>query len=296
MEYTKPALTIEELADLLLQRGLIADRATLIDRLRVVSFYRLSGYLHPFRNDDDSLRPGTTLEMVWRRYTFDRRLRLIVLDAIERVEVALRAQMVQEHVRRHGPFGYTNPANLPKLNSDQYGRLLTRIDNEIDHSHEVFVRHFLTKYGDRHRYLPLWMASEIMSYGAMFMFFSGVEPGIKRVIAGTYGVPDEVLFSWLNVLNMVRNTCAHHGRLWNREFGIRPLLPNARKYPQWHEPVAIPNHRVFAVLTILKYLTKTIAPQSCWPKRLRVLIAEYDDIPRRSMGFPERWDASPLWQ
>jgi abortive infection bacteriophage resistance protein len=140
------------------------------------------------------------------------------------------------------------------------------------------------------------MAAEIVPFGVTFSFFTGVEPDIKREIALIYGIPDAVLFSWLNVLNMARNICAHHGRLWNRELGIKPLIPNTRKHPQWHFPVTVPNHRVFAILTILKHMTAVIAPQSRWPQRVRDLLKEYPEIPRLSMGFPAEWEKSPIWR
>src|SRR6266508_2779501 len=98
MEYPKQALTFEQQADLLISRGLIADRNLLINRLRSVNYYRFSGYLYPFRNSDDTFHSGTTFEKVWRHYTFDRRLRVIVMDAIERVEVAVRTQTVYHFV------------------------------------------------------------------------------------------------------------------------------------------------------------------------------------------------------
>ncbi len=91
MKYAKPPLTLEQQAELLLSRGMRGDRATMIDRLAVVNYYRLSGYWHPFRNSgDDTFRPNTTFTNVWQRYAFDRRLRLLVIDAIERIEVAVR--------------------------------------------------------------------------------------------------------------------------------------------------------------------------------------------------------------
>ncbi|HOE67707.1 MAG TPA: Abi family protein [Candidatus Hydrogenedentes bacterium] len=296
MKYIKLALTYTEQADLLLGRGLSADREALIARLRSVNYYRLSGYLYPFRNPDDTFRAGTTLDAVWQHYTFDRRLRLIVLDGIERVEVAIRTQLVYEHVHRHGPFGYVVPANLPKLNGQRFDEFMARVYSETQRSHEIFVKHFQEKYGDQHGYLPLWMAVEIVPLGLVFTLFTGVEPAIKRSIARQYDIPDKVLFSWLGVLNGVRNICAHHGRLWNRELGFKPLLPNRHKHPTWHTPVTIPNNRVFAILTILKYMLGFVAPQSQWPQRLQHLLDEYPDIPRKNMGFPVNWEECPIWQ
>src|SRR5277367_3352549 len=102
VKYTKPVLSFEQQADQLLNRGLEADRARLIETLSRVSYYRLSAYWHPFKQPDESFAPATTLDMVWRRYTFDRQLRLLVMDAIERVEVAiLRTLMVEHHARKY---------------------------------------------------------------------------------------------------------------------------------------------------------------------------------------------------
>ena len=64
VKYSKPALTYQQQADLLLRRGLAADREELIGRLKVVSYYRLSGHWYPLRNPDDTLQPGTTLDRV----------------------------------------------------------------------------------------------------------------------------------------------------------------------------------------------------------------------------------------
>ncbi len=116
MKYTKPALTLEEQADLLLNRGMAGDRNIMIARLRTVGYYRLSGYWFPFRKTDESFKEGTSFETVWNRYAFDRRLRLLVMDAIERIEVAVRSELAHYHSLHFGPFGYaTDHGTLPKL-------------------------------------------------------------------------------------------------------------------------------------------------------------------------------------
>ncbi len=124
MRYSKPLLPFSDQADLLISRGLVApSKSDVIEKLKVVSYYRLSGYWFPFRiAGSNDLTPGTTLDTVWRRYTFDRQLRLLVLDAIERVEVAIRTQIVNQHTHKYGPFGYVDRLNLPGLNrSDHRG-------------------------------------------------------------------------------------------------------------------------------------------------------------------------------
>ncbi|MHC4906436.1 MAG: Abi family protein [Planctomycetota bacterium] len=297
MKYTKPALTYEQQADLLMSRGLIADKTELVEKLRAVNYYRLSGYWYPFRIPDDpneAFQPGITLRQVWQRYTFDRQLRLLVLDAIERIEVSVRTQVVYQLSHRYGPFGYVSASTLPKLSTIEFCRLIRSIKREWLRSSEEFIQHFRSKYeGNR---LPLWMASEIMTFGTLLTMFKGLEQNLKQTIAADYGIADSILQSWLVALNGIRNICAHHGRLWNRLSGYKPLIPKQRKHPQWHDPIEITNDRMFGMLTILKYKMNIIAPQSSWADRFKALLTKYPDIPIVQMGFPENWTDCPIWK
>lgn len=296
MKYDKPPLTFEQQADLLIFRGLSADRDVLISRLRAVNYYRLSGYLYPFRESDTLIKAGTTLDIVWHHYTFDRQLRMVVMDGVERVEVAVRTQLAYSFAHHCGPFAYSDPKNLPGLDAIAHKRWLDELEKETDRSTEPFIKHFQRQYGDVHSTLPLWMLVEVMSFGKTLTFFKGVHRDLQKEVAVVYGLPSEVLHSWLRSLNAVRNICAHHGRLWNRVLGYKPKLPNPKKYPQWHEPVAIPQDKVFAILTILRYLLRLVAPTTGWEERVRKLLKDNPDISISAMGFPEKWNDSPLWK
>lgn len=293
VRYDKQPLTYEQQADQLLERGLEADRDSLVERLRSVGYYRLSGYWHPFRTSDDRFEPGVTLEKIWRRYTFDRRLRLLFLDGIERVEIALRTEIVYRHSHAHGPFGYADAANLPGIDPGKHARLLDDLRREYGRSKEAFATHFRSKYGDGHELPPIWIATELTSFGTLLTMFLGLPASMKKDIAKRFEIADRVLESWFRSLNVTRNICAHHARLWNREM-YRPMIP--RKDRRWHEPVAIPDHRVFVMLSILKVFLDEIAPQSRWPDRFRELLADYPEIPILVMGMPEDWEDSPIWR
>lgn len=296
MKYDKPPLFFEEQAKRLISRGLVADLRLLIDRLENVNYYRLSGYLYPYRQSDDTFKPGTTFERVWRNYTFDRHLRLIVMDAIERVEVSVKTSLIYTLSHKTDAFGYTDPVIFPNLTPDQHKELIRKISEEVFRSKEVFVKHFQDKYGDCHTHLPLWMSGEVMSYGCMFTMYRGAADSIKKEIASKYGLTDVVFTSWLHAINAIRNICAHHSRLWNRELGVKPVIPRKHKYPEWHAPVVIPQNRIFGILTILRYFLRTVAPQSKWQERLFSLLDAYPEVSRWSMGFPDNWKESPLWK
>lgn len=298
MHYHKPPLTFAQQTQRLLDRGMIvADRNLLLTRLSAVSYYRLSAYWHPFKQPDDTFQPGTTFEAVWRRYTFDRQLRLLVIDAVERIEVTiLRTLMVEQFALQYGPFGYLHKANFnPKFPPAAHARLLAEIQAATQQSKEEFVEHFTRKYTSEPA-LPLWMAAEIMSFGQLFTFFRYLDRAEQQSIAQRFNLYPPVLESWLFSLLYIRNLCAHHARLWNRELAISPRIPAKRHHPDWHQPTAIDNRRVFVILTLARYLLQEIAPQSEWCKRLFALLAKYPDIPLHAMGFPTHWEASPIWR
>ena len=302
MKYIKGHLTFEDQADRLIRRGLLADRQELIGRLKAVSYYRLAGYLHPFRQLDEDGRPmdqfleETSLKTIWDRYCFDRRLRVLTLDAIERVEVSIRTKLVFHFTRHYGPFGHCDDANLPKIKINEYLEWRTALQEETDRSRETFKKHFFDKYGDHHRNLPLWMLAELMSMGSLLTFFKGVQPELKRRIAEEYGFPDEVMLSWLRSLNAARNICAHHSRFWNRVLGYPPLLPNARKFPDWHGPHKLPTDRCGIILMICRHLLHLISPTSHWHERVEALFGEYPEPPRPTMGLSDNWMDHPIWK
>jgi abortive infection bacteriophage resistance protein len=224
MRYVKPPLTFEQQADLLIQRGMFGDRDVMVSRLSVVNYYRLSGYWHTFKDINGCFAPGTFFEEVWNRYVFDRRLRLLVIDSIERIEVAVRARLAYEHAHAYGPFAYAeDSAALPKLTSARRATFLAHVKEEASRSRETFVDHFFNKYGNFHQNLPVWEATEIMAFGTLLTFFNGSPRHVKKAVASQFGMPHQVLGSWLLTLNAVGRTA-----LQSRTVGVgrisQPLL------------------------------------------------------------------------
>jgi abortive infection bacteriophage resistance protein len=295
VKFTKPPLTYEQQADLLLARGLVADKAELIQRLTSVSYYRLCAYWYPFKRPDNSFEPGTTFESVWRRYTFDRQLRLIVMDAIERVEITLRTGLAYELTHQFGPFAQLDAAAFPSIPPHERQRLLDVLHDNALHSREAFVEHFRRTY-DEFPDLPLWAAVETTTFGQMFTIYRNCGKHVQRDIAASLHLTGKVLFSWLLTLNYVRNLCAHHARLWNRELALKPIIPYERRDARWHGANPIQNNRVFVVITLLRFLLSESAPQSHWKGRLYSLFDRYPEIPLSGMGIPNDWRNHVLWQ
>lgn len=324
MKYEKQPLTLEQQADQLIARGLVADRQTLINRLRAVNYYRLTGYLYPFRTRDaagnltEQFVAGTDLDAVWRRYNFDRRLRILLLDAIERIEVAVRTKFAYHFVHAKGPFGYLDALNLPgfkqcpwwkrwwqngqsllkrkRIQPADHTQWLGKVRREKDRASETFAKEFAKKYGDCHDYLPLWMACELMTCETTLQFIKGVDDTIVKQVAAEFGFPDEQLLSWTKAIFALRNTCAHHARIWNRVFGVKPSVPGKNKNPHWHLRPGFAPDRVGLMLTVCQFWLVKVSPTTQWKPRVFALFDEYQEIPLADMGLPPDWRNHPLWQ
>jgi abortive infection bacteriophage resistance protein len=297
MKYTKPPLTIDQQVHLLQSRGMEGDPSRIARRLKVVNYYRLSGYWYPFRNPDESFYPGTHIDEIWSRYMFDRKMRLLVMDAIERIEVAVRTQLAYHQAMAFGPFGYMERADaIPTKVKPTRSELLDWIQKDLARSREPFIAHFNKKYGADHAFPPIWVATEVLPFGTVVALYRRSPKWIQKDIALEFGAPSIALQSWLLALNTIRNYCAHHSRLYNRVFTLRPEIPPIHSVPDWHTPYVISNDRLFGILSICRYLMQRIAPNSQWAQRVVNLIDAHPNIPLEVMGMPQNWKEHSLWR
>ena len=291
--FTKPALAFADQVALLQRRGMIiADPERAEFYLRHLNYYRLGAYWLPFEADHGShaFRPGTRFEDVLNLYVFDRELRLLLLDALERIEVSVRTQWAYQLAHCHGSHAHLDAAIA--FRTDWHQRHLAKLSEEVTRSDETFIRHLLDTYAEP--LPPVWAVCEVMSLGLLSHWYSNLRPmPTRRRIAARFGVDEGVLQSWLHHLTVVRNICAHHARLWNRDLTVLPQAPRSK-------PAALKNqfqggsHKLYNTLLILLYLMDIVAPASQWRQRLVELIDSHG-IDAAAMGFPADWRARPIW-
>lgn len=318
--YTKPFVAVADQLRLLRSRGMAAsDEVRARDYLARIGYYRLSGYWYPFRISEqiigpdgrtktlvrDTFRAGTEFRHAVELYVFDKRLRLLFLDALERLEVALRVDIALLLGERD-PIAHRLPTQLhgnfvrnnPRTGQVAHTEWLRRLDDQIARSKEEFVSHFRSRYSTP---LPIWVAIELWDFGMLATFFSGLRIQDRSVIAAKYGVHRyELLESWLWTLNQVRNICAHHARLWNRTLSQQPKWPRIREIPVLDHLVSdtYRQSRVYVAAAIAQLLLGTVNPQTTWSSRIVQHLTAFPNAPGisvRHMGFPDDWENLPLW-
>lgn len=327
--YSKPFKTIPEQRDLLESRGMtVPDPAEAERWLGTVGYYRLSGYWYPYRAIHrlasgppivaDDFSPGVSFEQVIGLYDFDRRLKLLVLDAVERVEIAMRMR-IGHTLGLRGPFAHTDPSSLsaefvktrtpavPPAHEDWLGsdhaKWLRNVAEQRKRSKEEFVKHYARTYGDP---LPVWVVTEILDFGGLSRLYAGLMQKDRDTIAAGLNVIDSsgaghgaALANWLKNITYIRNVCAHHSRLWNRNLD-RQLSPKHLEsvLELRHAASPVRTKRVYASLAVLAYLIEQVSPGATWATRVAQHVKEGLPALGRSadeMGFPPGWKNESLW-
>ena len=295
-------------------RGLhVDDRAAALEYLERLGYYRLSGYWYPLRGIDlaasqaqgkavrlDAFVSGSRFEDVVRLYVFDKKLRLLALDALERIEMAVRVNVAHLLGKRdalaheksaclHGNFtkkqithGPDNGKTSHQVWLEKYQSLLRRARNES------FVAHHMQQYGS----LPIWVAIEVWDFGLLSKLFAGMQHADQQAIAAMYGAADGRSFAkWLRSLNFIRNVSAHHSRLWN--INVLELSPIPSGWP-----AQLSNARPFFYFCLMQQLLSVICPNSSWGARFTKLLRE--EFPTAfstaEFGLFPDWETWALWQ
>lgn len=331
--YPKPWLSLTDQVALIQARGLGLTDVDSAERvLASIGYYRLSGYWYPYRRSVpvpttdpnqlsanlviDDFRSGSTLQQVVDLYEFDRVLKLLVMDAIERVEVTVRTK-IGYTLGKRDRHAHLNRSHLDrKFTQRRPGQSVSDHDTwkqklaaAQSRSKEDFVRHFANRY---HGPLPVWVATELLDFGGLSYLFTGMVTADRDQVAADLGARDtsggghgKMLANWLRAINYVRNICAHHSRLWNRNM-VDQLTPRyLALIPSLNHVASGAPHttkRVYGTLCVLKFLLDQIQPSNGTGTWSADLVSHLETgfgssgYSVQDMGFPTNWRTEALWK
>lgn len=297
----KPFKDFNEQLKIYKSRGLVINDAAYAKRyLQTIGYYRLSGYAYSFRTiidnkkRGDDFMPNTNFYYLKELYIFDKRLRQLAIDALERIEVAMRTQIVY-HLSRYGATAHLQSAHFDdNFNRNKwlskYYQLIEREQNSD------FVKHYESHYTD----MPIWVHCELWDFGTMSMLYKGMQQKDKDKIAKYFGLPThKQLESQLHAFNIIRNISAHYGRLWNRHITKPASLKNMDK--MWEKFLV---HHTLVYFCLMQMYLKQISPNSHWGERFLALLDDFEKIDHQAVSLKqmgldmplETFKALDLWQ
>lgn len=279
--------TVDEQIKILRERGCIIKNEELArETLKYINYYRLSNYFEPFCVSKHQYEEGTTFEKILRIYEMDRKMRSILIAALEEIEITLRAAISNYHALKYGALGYLNPSSFDRVHNHQ--TFIARINHLIEANEDrEFVKHYNRQHDGK---FPLWVVMELFSFGTLAFFFKDMQNVDKKALAGDFfGCSPSEMDNWIFCLNELRNYCAHYNRLYGNHFPVMPRTPRD------FEPEL--QNDVFGYIIVMKQLYHS---KSNWNERivkpLSRLLRKNSDIARLSdLGFPDGWETKIAW-
>ncbi|MFA5879172.1 MAG: Abi family protein [Candidatus Margulisiibacteriota bacterium] len=259
----------------------------MLNTLTKINYYRLSAYLLPFKKDvSENFKKDTTFEQVYLIYEFDKKLRHLIADAIEDVEISFRTHITYHLSHTYNAFGYLDKTNFnPQFNHIKW---LSILNDKLKYSKEVFIEHHRSSY-DVSQGFPIWKAIEVTSFSMLSNLFWGLKNTDRQNISRNYYSHDQIIIkSWLFSLVYVRNLCAHHSRLWNRDLSISPKKP--QKDIVWKSINPKDIHKLFTLFLMLKVMLNSSDKFEEFRDQFKKLLLDYQKIDTAAMGFPRNWE------
>jgi abortive infection bacteriophage resistance protein len=294
VEYTKAPLTYQQHIELLESRGLsISNREEAISFLKQVNYYRFTAYCFPFQKPHDVFIKGSTFDKIVELYRLDEELRIAVFAALTPVEIFLRTRIAYELSHKFGAFAQYDLSIYQ--NEEEGKQWLAELEDAIRESKEPFLQHYQEKYKDFPR-LPLWMACEIMSLGSLSKFYSNLTLDNRNLFCSIIEIDHNVFKTWLHTITYLRNICAHHGRLWSRNFSIRPMIPD--KNPAWKK-ITCNNKKLFTTIAILEWIFRKAELPLCNIEPVYPIMNRISALDVRFlgwMGVPADREAGWCWE
>jgi len=292
---------------LLKQRGMLFyDEQHAYQILSSISYYRLKGYWWDLQEDTvfHKFKANIYFEDIVARYNFDRQLRIILFDAIERIEIALRTKIIYHLSMSYGSLWYLNP-NLfenNKLPSDKsitiHQNTINTLKKEFNRSQEIFIKDQRKRYPNIEA--DSWKILEVASMGTLSKLYKNLNHQLpeKSLISNEMGLNfHNELSSWLESVTYLRNIIAHHSRLWNRSMVKIPIQEiNNPKSPWLNYPLLpVQIKKPFLIITTMIYLSNEVTPQHQLKDKILNLFDSTSNIPIYKLGFLNNWQKHPIW-
>lgn len=304
--FSKKPLKIQEQIVQLQKRGLEIPNVKLVEKyLTNISYYRLGEYWYVMQADKEKhiFKPNSRFVDVIALYNFDAELRLLIFDVIEKIEISLRTKLIYNLSLEIDPWWFCNSEIF--IDRLQFSKTLAKIEEETSRarSKDVTIKSHFKKHKDDLRFPPAWKTLEQVSFGNLSKLYGNLNHQVKAKdsIAKDFGAVNHIyLPSWLQSIAQIRNFCAHHSRLWNRNLPSTVKLLPKPPNPWIEDIVNVPKQHEFSKLYVhmclMKYLLNTIHPYNDFSTRLNDLFTKYPNVDPNALGMKTNWQQEPLWQ
>lgn len=297
--YTKLPTTINQQISLLQNLGMTFDNKEESEQIfQHLAYYRLRAYWIIFEQKTNPIlfKPNTNFNNVLNLYDFDEKLRNYIFQAITVIEISLRAQLSNLSNYFNDSHFYLNPQNFNNI--IDYSKSILKLQSNLkSNNDELFIKHYFDKYSFPEN-PPIWSIVEIFTIGDLYYWLKNLKSNnLLDQIASEFGFYNrEPFLSFLERINIIRNICAHHNRLWNRRFTKKQLkqIKNPKKFSNAFLAKNDSSETFYGTFIYLIYVLNKINNKIDFLQEFKKLISSYK-IDTTLMGFPSNWENLELF-
>ena len=294
---------------LTLEGLVISDLAIAEEVIFRENYFRFKAYCIPFFNKaNGKFYDGTTFEDLHGLYCADQKLRDFLIPLLAQLEVRIRATVDNVVTSTTGdPFWHINTDYFKNFSDAE--RALSKVQQRFKQGQQEFIVHYRERYFTKRSYKyrrtpPFWIISEIFTLEQLLSVCKSlnekhqklsVSAGKSKLEAAAkpFGIDSySSLMTNLSCILELRNLCAHHSRLWNRN------LKNPAGLKSKHSiKVSHPN-RLYSHLLMIRLACKSQGiPDGIKP----FMVSMFATVPifsrdMMNMGFPADWQNDTVWQ
>lgn len=291
----KEAKTFEQQIEILKSRNLIIDdEEYALNILKKVNYYRLSGYYSFYydRNNKEDCRfiENTKFEDIYKLYCFDRELRLILFNLTQNLEIMFRTHLAYEIAHGYGVNGWEcldlffdyeeNNNDKKNFMVENYTKFRTNVQKKAKRSKEQFISHYEKKYNSK---FPVWVIIETVDFGDISKLYKNMKAKDKNSLSKKYynGYRSHYIENWLEMSVILRNICAHHGRM----VGRKVFMVRQNKFMSENKCKGL-----FALILGIKQMMKDSEEWDEFVCEMSNLIKKYNFIDLNLIYFPDNWE------
>lgn len=295
--YPKQIYSLQQQIQSYVDAGMIVESNNSAENvLTRVGFYRLRGYcFHLYDNSAKQYIPGTKFSDIVSLYNFDMELSHLLFGMLTSIEIALRARLNEALLTYGDALIITDPT--PFKDKSLYWKNMSAISSEIARADDVFIKH---NFDNHNGQIPIWAVVETLSFGTLSKLIKNIDTAsgtAYSVLASYYRyissngntvMPSQkMLSSWIQAVAVLRNICAHNGRIFNRAINTTPeILSVDRITPQ-------PRYTgLYQMMLAMKYLRPNNQIWADFVTQFKQLKTKYDAvIDLNRINFPADWEA-----
>jgi len=268
--------TIEEQIQILKEKWFsISETDNAEKYLKHIWYYRLSHYFNYFLNNDNW--EEHSFNNILNLYIFDRKLKLKISDSIERIEISLKTNIINNLSLLHNNSCFFTEESI-YLNEDKYNKIILSLENEKNKNKWLREKE-LTE-------IKAWELFQWASLWSITFFYNSLNTQNQKQIASVYDLTNASLSSWMLCLTDIRNICAHFDKLWGTTM-VRYL---STKHPKLRK-LNIDKNSLFSYILIIYFLLKEIWIDTHFLDEIEKLFLDEDyiNIDKEKMWFWKDW-------